>query len=181
MTTRTVPIVATPSGLAPLPDVPPTVGTQAYRIGRNEKVIGIAVDTVSATVSVALGVWWSSVTEPVLPPIWMTALFVPIVILLFAVQSLYRHKLGRNFIDEFGPIETNVALAAVLVLVIMTLSGAPHTAGSVISKTWVCAAVLMPLPRFFHAMIQKRMRKNLSLIHISSPRDGLLSRMPSSA
>jgi len=168
MSTQTEPIDRTPDGLAPSPDALSAVATGAgsYRIGRNEKVIGIALDTGSAVVSVALGLWWSSATEPVLPSIWMTALFVPIVIALFAAQSLYRHKLGRNFIDEFGPIETNVALAAVLVLVIMTLSGAPHTAGSVISKTWVCAAVLMPLPRFFHAIIQKRMRKNH---HFMSP------------
>ncbi|AEV71996.1 exopolysaccharide biosynthesis polyprenyl glycosylphosphotransferase [Mycolicibacterium rhodesiae NBB3] len=162
MTARTEPLGTRPGGPAPVSDARTTVATgeNSYRIGRNEKVVGIALDTVSAAVSVALGVWWSSATEPVLPPIWMTALFVPIVILLFAVQSLYRHKLGRNFIDELGPIETNVALAAVLVLVIMTLSGAPHTAGAVISKTWVCAAVLVPLPRLFHAMIQKRMRKS---------------------
>jgi exopolysaccharide biosynthesis polyprenyl glycosylphosphotransferase len=162
MTARTEPLGTRPGGPAPVSDARTTVATgeNSYRIGRNEKVVGIALDTVSAAVSVALGVWWSSATEPVLPPIWMTALFVPIVILLFAVQSLYRHKLGRNFIDELGPIETNVALAAVLVLVIMTLSGAPQTAGAVISKTWVCAAVLVPLPRLFHAMIQKRMRKS---------------------
>jgi exopolysaccharide biosynthesis polyprenyl glycosylphosphotransferase len=162
MTARTEPLGTRPGGPAPVSDARTTVATgeNSYRIGRNEKVVGIALDTVSAAVSVALGVWWSSATEPVLPPIWMTALFVPIVILLFAVQSLYRHKLGHNFIDELGPIETNVALAAVLVLVIMTLSGAPQTAGAVISKTWVCAAVLVPLPRLFHAMIQKRMRKS---------------------
>ena len=90
----------------------------------------------------------------------MIALFVPVVVVLFAVQSLYRHKLGRNFIDEFGPIETNVAFAAVLVLGIMTLTQTAQVSADVISKTWLCAAVLMPIPRFIHSVIQKRMRRN---------------------
>ena len=90
----------------------------------------------------------------------MIALFVPFVVVLFAVQSLYRHKLGRNFIDEVGPIETNVALASVLVLGLMTLTHTGQLAGAVVSKTWLCAAVLMPIPRFIHSVIQKRMRRN---------------------
>ncbi len=139
MITPTESIGTTPNGLAPVPDAPKHNGAARAvlsRIGPLGAAAAVAVDIVSAAVSVALGVWWSSATEPELPPTWMVALFVPIVIVLFGVQSLYRHKLGRNFIDEFGPIETNVALAAVLVLVVMTLAGAPPTAGAVIAKTW---------------------------------------------
>jgi exopolysaccharide biosynthesis polyprenyl glycosylphosphotransferase len=76
------------------------------------------------------------------------------------VESLYRHRLGRNFIDEIGPIETNVALAAVLVLAITTLTQTSHLAGALVAKTWLCAAVLMPIPRFIHSVVQKRMRKS---------------------
>ncbi len=166
MTTRMESVVTTPNGSAPAHGAQNNSAARAVlsRTGPLGAAAAVVVDIVSASVSVALGVWWSSATEQVLPPIWMTALFVPIVIVLFGVQSLYRHHLGRNFIDEFVPIETNVALAAVLVLVVMTLADAPATAGDVISKTWACAAVIMPLPRFFHAMIQKRLRRNHHLM-----------------
>lgn len=162
MTTRIESFDTTPKSQARVHDAQNNSAARPgfSRIGPIGTVVPVVVDILSASASVALGVWWSSSTEEILPPTWMTALFVPIVIVLFGVQSLYRHKLGRNFIDEFGPIETNVALAAVLVLVIMTLAGAPHTSGAVISKTWACAAAVIPLPRLFHAMIQKRLRKN---------------------
>jgi exopolysaccharide biosynthesis polyprenyl glycosylphosphotransferase len=161
MTTRTEPVVIAPDGVAPvLAPGKSTASAGLSRIGSSGKVVAVLIDVLSAAVAVAAGLWWSMTSEEVLPPTWMIALFVPAVVVLFGMQSLYRHKLGRNFIDEFGPIETNVALAAILVLVIMTLTHAPPTSGAVISKTWLCAAVLMPVPRLLDAMIQKRLRKN---------------------
>ena len=131
------------------------------RVGRIGTLIAFAIDIVSASAAVALGLWWSSMSSEQLPPSpWLVALFVPFVVFLFAVQKLYRHKLGRNFIDEFGPIQTNVALAAVFVLGIMTLTQTGHGAGALVSKMWVCAAILMPIPHFFHSVIRKRLRKN---------------------
>ncbi len=126
-------------------------------IGLNGTVIAVAIDILSASAAVGLGLWWSS-SERL--PSWMVGLFVPFVVVLFAVQSLYRHKLGRNFIDEVGPIETNIALASVLVLGLMTLTHTGRLAGDVVSKTWLCAAILVPIPRFIHSVIQKRMRRN---------------------
>lgn len=133
--------------------------TRLVRIVPIATVIAVAIDILSASLAVALGLWWSSRNE-VLPPIWMIALFVPFVVVLFGVQSLYRDKLGRRFIDEFGPIQTNVALAAVLVLSTVAIARTGHPFGAVVAKTWLCAAVLMPPPRLLHAMIQKRLRKN---------------------
>jgi exopolysaccharide biosynthesis polyprenyl glycosylphosphotransferase len=130
------------------------------RVGRIGTVIAVAIDILSASAAVVIGLWWSSMSEQLPPSSWMVALFVPLVVFLFAVQKLYRHKLGRNFIDEFGPIETNVALAAVFVLGVMTLTQTGHVAGPLVSKMWVCAAVLMPVPHFFHSLIRKRLRKN---------------------
>ncbi|WP_083128401.1 sugar transferase [Mycolicibacterium tusciae] len=130
------------------------------RIGRIGTVVAVAIDIVSASAAVSIGLWWSSMSEQLPSASWMVALFVPFVVFLFAVQKLYRHKLGRNFIDEFGPIQTNVALAAVFVLGIMTLTQTGIGAGALVSKMWVCAAVLMPIPHFFHSLIRKRLRKN---------------------
>jgi exopolysaccharide biosynthesis polyprenyl glycosylphosphotransferase len=122
--------------------------------------VAVAIDILSASAAVGVGLWWSATSDQLPTSWWMTALFVPFVVVLFALQSLYRHKLRRNFIDEVGPIETNVALAAVLVLGIMTLTHTSQLAGAVVSKTWLCAAILMPIPRFIHALIQKRMRRS---------------------
>ncbi|BBY91980.1 undecaprenyl-phosphate glucose phosphotransferase [Mycobacterium gallinarum] len=130
------------------------------RVGWIGTVIAVSIDILAASAAVAIGLWWSSVSESLPPSSWVVALFVPLVVVLFAVQSLYRHKLNRNFIDEVGPIETNVALASILVLGITTLAQAPQLSGPVVSKTWFCAAVLMPIPRFIHSRIQKRMRLN---------------------
>lgn len=154
-----------------IPAVPDKRGDRQYLSAREKNkalaglfhigaVIAVAIDILSASAAVGIGLWWSSTSEQRPPSSWMIALFVPFVVVLFAVQSLYRHKLGRNFIDEVGPIETNVALAAVLVLGIMTLTSAGQLAGAVVSKTWLCAAILMPVPRYIHSLIQKRMRKN---------------------
>ena len=130
------------------------------RIGWIGTVVAVSIDILSASVAVAIGLWWSSASEHLPPSSWLVALFVPFVVVLFAVQSLYRHKLNRNFIDEVGPIETNVALAAILVLGITTLAQAPHLSGPVVSKTWLCAAILMPISRFIHSRMQKRSRLN---------------------
>ncbi|MDG5485179.1 sugar transferase [Mycolicibacterium gadium] len=130
------------------------------RIGRIGTVVAVVIDIVSASAAVGIGLWWSSMSEQLPPASWMVTLFVPFVVFLFAVQKLYRHKLGRHFIDEFGPIQTNVALAAVFVLGIMTLTQTGTGAGALVSKMWVCAAVLMPIPHFFHSLIRKRLRKN---------------------
>lgn len=137
----------------------PATSAAPARIRPIGTVTAVMLDILAAAVAVALAVWWSSATEDVLPLAIVLALFVPIVVVLFGAQSLYRHKLGREFIDEIGPIETNVALAAVLVLVIMTFWNSPHASGAVISKAWLCAAVLMPIPHLLHATIQRRLRK----------------------
>jgi exopolysaccharide biosynthesis polyprenyl glycosylphosphotransferase len=162
MTTRIEPISTTPNGLVPGHGAAAKITAFAglARVGVMGKRVTVVIDILSASAAVALGLWWSSSSEHVLPPSWMIALFVPAVIVLFSVQSLYRHKLGRNFIDEFGPIETNVAFAAILVLGITTLTQTAQDSADVISKTWLCAAVLMPMPRLFRTMIQKRLRKN---------------------
>ena len=130
------------------------------RIGWIGTTIAVSVDVFAASLAVAIGLWWSSTSQQLPSSWWLVALFVPLVVALFAVQSLYRQKLNRNYIDEVGPIETNVALAAVLVLGIMTLTHAGQLVGAVVSKTWLCAAILMPIARFIHSRIQKQLRLN---------------------
>ena len=162
MTSRIEPIGTRPNNPPPVHGGPATSTGFAglARAGVTAKVAAVVIDVLSASAAVALGLWWSSSSEHGLPPSWMIALFVPAVIGLFGVQSLYRHKLGRNFIDEFGPIETSVAFAAILVLGIMTLTQTAQVSADVIAKTWLCAAVLMPMPRLLYTMIQKRLRRN---------------------
>lgn len=162
MATRTESVDTSPNDAAPDHHAREKYKTLAglVRVGRIGTVVAVAIDIVSASAAVGIALWWSSKSEQLPPSSWMVALFVPFVVFLFAVQKLYRHKLGRHFIDEFGPIQTNVALAAVFVLGIMTLTETGQGAGALVSKMWVCAAVLMPIPHFFHSLIRKRLRKN---------------------
>ena len=132
----------------------------SVRIGWVGTIIAVSIDIFAASLAVAVGLWWSSMSEQLPPSTWIVVLFVPFVAALFALQSLYRQKLNRNFIDEIGPIETNVALAAILVLGITTLTPGPQHSEAVVSKTWFCAAILMPIARFIHSRIQKQMRLN---------------------
>lgn len=130
----------------------------SVRIGWIGTIIAVSIDLFAASLAVVIGLWWSSTSEQLPPSSWIIALFVPFVVALFAVQSLYRQKLNRSFIDEIAPIETNVALAAILVLGITILPPGPQNSEAVVSKTWLCAAILMPIARLIHSRIQKQLR-----------------------
>ncbi|CAN5374518.1 undecaprenyl-phosphate glucose phosphotransferase [soil metagenome] len=123
--------------------------------GWSGTIIVVAIDIAAASSAVAVGVWWSSRTVYVPSP-WMAALFVPIVIGLLWLQSFYRRRLDRSFIDQLVPLETNIALAAILPLSVATFGAVSGPAAAVDSKVWICAALVMPAARLLHAVARKR-------------------------
>lgn len=105
-------------------------------------IIAVAVDVVSAAVAVAVGAWWSSRMGNT-STLWLAALFVPIVVSLLWLQGFYRRRLNRSFIDQLVPVETNIALAAILPMSVVTfgeVSGpsAATSPGSGSVLRWSC-------------------------------------------
>jgi len=118
-------------------------------------IIAVAIDIVSASIAVAVGVWWSSRAEDVVSP-WMAALFVPVVIILLALQSFYRRRLHRRFIDQVGTVETSIALASILPLSVATVGDLPGLSAEAVTRVWICAALLMPALRLVPAAARNR-------------------------
>ncbi len=102
----------------------------------------------------------------VLPLSW---LFIPILMVLLATRKVYKRKLSSRFLDEFEPIETSVAVSALLTLAVMTWVIPPFAPGtevpqyiranSVILWTWALAAVLVPAVRLCRSLSQRYLRR----------------------
>jgi exopolysaccharide biosynthesis polyprenyl glycosylphosphotransferase len=126
--------------------------------------ITVAIDVLSATVAVLLGMWWASATTVQNVPTWMTALFVPTVIILLAGRGVYRRRLNRRFIHEIGPVAAAVALASMLLLSGTILIDVPERPASFVAKVWICATALMLTGRLIRACIQRALRRRSHLV-----------------
>jgi exopolysaccharide biosynthesis polyprenyl glycosylphosphotransferase len=127
-------------------------------------IITVSIDVLSASVATAAGAGWALHTDKVVPPIWMSVIFVPVVIAMLALRSVYHRRLNRKFLDEIGPIETTVALACMLLLSAMLARDLPWQPGAVVFKIWICAAVIMPLGRLIRASVQRSLRRRHHLV-----------------
>ncbi|MCB0934081.1 MAG: sugar transferase [Mycobacterium sp.] len=127
-------------------------------------IVTISIDVFSATVATAVGIAWASRAQDSIPPIWLSAFYVPVVIGLLATRQAYRRRLNRSFLDEVGPIETTVALASMMLLSTMPFFDGPGDDGGAVLKIWICAAVLMLLGRMIRAAIQRSLRRQHHLV-----------------
>ncbi|WP_264040310.1 sugar transferase [Mycolicibacterium hodleri] len=119
----------------------------------------MTIDVVAGSSGVALGAWWGFSTEPTSPPVWLCALYTPLVVATLAFRKAYARRLNRRFLDEIGPVLTATALAAILLLTLMVFVNAPGHIGGVIAKMWVCVVVLMLLFRLIRAEYQRSLRR----------------------
>ncbi|KMO80453.1 sugar transferase [Mycolicibacterium obuense] len=102
----------------------------------------------------------------VLPYTW---LFIPFLVVLMAGRRLYKRKLGDRFLDEFEPVETSVAVAALLALAIIMYAVPAWAPGTVVPEyirpsdimvhIWMYAAVLVPGVRFTRSLAQRYLRR----------------------
>ena len=166
MATRTQRIDNAPRDQSPRPQPPTTKKpfAQLVRTDPLSTIITISIDVLSASVSTAVAIHWAARSHDSTPPAWMTLLFVPVVIAMLALRNAYRRRLNRKFLDEIGPIETTVALASMLLLAAMILTGVPGDVGGTVGKVWICAAVLMPTGRLIRATIQRALRRKRHLV-----------------
>ncbi len=116
----------------------------------------ITLDVVALAVAVVLPYLWDTA-----PPghddqlIW---LFIPVVLIAFAHDGLYRRNLTRNFLDEVYPIVSSIAIACFAMLGILLLADNVHPGYHVI-WTGLCAAILVQLVRLGRDWLQRHLRR----------------------
>ncbi|MFN8032417.1 MAG: sugar transferase [Mycobacterium sp.] len=147
-------------------NVLPSAHSFAARARRDplSTTITVAIDVLSATVAMLIALEWAAATTVQSVPMWMTALFVPTVILLLAVRGVYRRRLNRRFIHEIGPVAAAVALASMLLLSGIVLIDVPGRPASFVAKIWISATALMLLGRLIRAFIQRALRRRRHLL-----------------
>lgn len=127
-------------------------------------ILLVSADAVVATAAVILGVRWAYRVQPNTAPVWMVALFVPLMIVILALRSGYRHGLDRRFVNEIGPVTTAVSLAAIFTLTAMFLAAVPGQPSLLVSKVWMCATAMMLTLRSIGAIAQRRLRQKRRLL-----------------
>jgi exopolysaccharide biosynthesis polyprenyl glycosylphosphotransferase len=140
-------------------------------------VITVAMDALYASIAVLLAHWWIPGTIEQERNIALYSwLFVPIVVVVLATRGLYRQKLGQGFLDEFEPVETSIAVAALATMTITLMLVPPFQAGAavvpyvrpseLILKIWVCAAILIPAVRLLRSVMNRWLRRKF---HVGVP------------
>lgn len=147
----------------PLPEKRRTF-SQLIRLDPLSTIVTVSIDVLTAAAATAVGVGWAAKAHDSIPPVWLTALYVPLVVGLLATRHAYRRRLNRNFLDEVGPIETTVAVASMVLLSAMLFSRVPGDTSGTVLKIWISAAVLMPVGRMVRAAIQRALRRQHHLL-----------------
>lgn len=101
-----------------------------------------------------------------------TWLFIPFMVVLLGARSMYQRRLSDRFLDEFEPVETSVAVAAMLTLGVIMYAVPAFEPGTtvpeyvrpsdVMVRIWLLAAVLVPLVRFTRSLAQRYLRRKFS-------------------
>lgn len=129
----------------------------------------VGLDIWAALWAVVIAQWWVPGPVDDRNIALYSWIFVPVVVLVLATRSLYRRKLGNTFLDDFGPVETSVAVATLATLTIMLLLVPQFQTGDVVVpyvrpselmlRVWVCAAVLMPTVRLIRSLAERYLRR----------------------
>jgi exopolysaccharide biosynthesis polyprenyl glycosylphosphotransferase len=123
-------------------------------------VLTVLLDLAAAVTSVGLATLWGAGSAAWADAGFFPWLFVPLVLAMLAAASMYRRSLRRNFLDEIWPVETAVALAALILLSWMLLDPTRERPGSVVVPIWFFATLLMPVVRMARALVQRYMRNH---------------------
>lgn len=155
------PVVSLPD--APLSENPRTF-SQLIRLNPLSAIVTISVDVLSAAVATAIGVWWAERAHDSIPPVWLIALYVPLVVGLLATRHAYRRRLNRNFLDDLGLVEATVAVASIVLLSATIFLHRSGNEPATLVKIWISAAVLIPIGRMIRVAIQRRLRRQNHLV-----------------
>jgi hypothetical protein len=96
----------------------------------------------------------------------MMACYAPMVLVIFAARSTYRRKLHNTLVGEFMAVQTTAALAAMLLLAGMVLTGVPGDLSDTITKVWLTTAFFLPAGRIAAILVTRSLRRHS---HLQSP------------
>ncbi len=129
----------------------------------------VGLDIWSAAWAVAVAQWWTTGPLGQRNVALISWLFVPIVVVIMHTRSLYKRKLGHSFLDDFEPVETSVAVAALATLTVSLVLVPALPTGTVVEehvrpselvvRIWVCAAILLPANRLARSLAQRYLRR----------------------
>ena len=123
-------------------------------------MVTVTLDLIAALASVALAELWGADVASKSEIGGLLWLFVPLLLLMLAAASMYRRRLRRNFLDEIGPVETAVALAALILLSWLLLDPDNVRPGAAVIRVWILATLLVPAVRMARVLIQRYMRNH---------------------
>lgn len=166
-TTPRLPAASAPHQKTPATGTPRVV--EHIRSDPWYSVITVAIDAFYAAISVLLAQWWVGGLVHERTIALYSWLFVPIVIVVLSTRRLYRQKLGERFLDDFEPVETSIAVAALATLTMLLLLVPRLEVGGVvvpyvrpselILRIWVCAAILIPAVRLLRSVVNRWLRR----------------------
>ena len=139
---------------------------ELIRSGPVTILLAILIDAISAGGAALLSMEWEPGTQQGTPSFWLMMLYAPIVIAIFGLRSMYRRKLNNSLLNEFGAIQTSVALAAMFLLGIWVIVDPKGFLGQAVFKVWFCAAVLIPAGRLILATTSRILKRHH---HLAAP------------
>lgn len=157
--------------VVPAPPEPPTPRwVEVLRVDPWYSLITVAIDAILAAAAVLLAQWWiPGELETARNIALFSWLFVPMLLIVMATRSMYRQKLNEGFVDQFEPVATSIAIAALGTLTLMVLLVprlpigevlAPYVRPSeIVLKIWVCAAILIPVVRLSRSLVNRWLRR----------------------
>lgn len=142
---------------------------ERLRSDRWHLTITIVLDLLGACAAVAAAHAWLPSTVDSRYVLVYSWLFVPLVVLVLSTRSLYMRKLDFKFLDDFEPVETAIAVAALGTLTLIMVAVPQFAPGSVVGeyvrpsdlviRLWVCAAILMPAVRLTRSLVYRYLRR----------------------
>lgn len=142
---------------------------ERFRSDRWHVTITLMLDLLAAVGAVAAAHAWLPNTHDTRYVLVYSWVFVPLVVLVLSTRSMYMRKLDFKFLDDFEPVETAVAVAALATLTLIMVAVPPFAPGVVIQsyvrpsdlvvRIWVCAAILVPLVRLGRSLVYRYLRR----------------------
>lgn len=142
---------------------------ERFRSDRWHATITVALDVLAAVGAVAAAHTSLPSTQDARYVLVYSWIFVPLVLLVLGTRSLYTRKLDFKFLEDFEPVETAVAVAALGTLTLIMVAVPPFAPGVVVGeyvrpsdlvvRIWVCAAILMPATRLAKSQVYRYLRR----------------------
>ncbi|MGB3356278.1 MAG: sugar transferase [Mycobacterium sp.] len=136
----------------------------ALHTGSLGTLIKFSTDLVTASVATTLGLMWVRDSGLPVPPVWMMASYPPTLLAMLALRSSYRRRLHSAFAEQFVSIQTSAALAAMLLLSGMVVSGVDGDLGGSVAKVWMVTAVFLPVGRLAAVTAKRMLRRRQVLL-----------------